>query len=236
MNEKKKKILPIILLAATGLLAIIGVFFAMGAATPITEVVNNLLQNPKYVDLDDMQLDEMAQAYLGVRVTIVAVIACVVAALSLCNLVISLLRKTYTLGFLTVAIMEIAYAVYFAIEPVKLSAYFDLTFWMLIVISCISFVFIFIDIIRRFVMDPEYRKRGFILIIIGVVDIVLSTIFFFAFGDNRASYVEGMLKKYEISMALYSVVSIFVYGVYTIVIGAVLAIAASIFMKSNKKS
>ena len=65
MNEKKKKILPIILLAATGLLAIIGVFFAMGAATPITEVVNNLLQNPKYVDLDDMQLDEMAQALSG---------------------------------------------------------------------------------------------------------------------------------------------------------------------------
>lgn len=234
MNEKKKKILPIILLAATGLLAIIGILYAMGAATPINEIVNKLMLADE--NLMEPEALEKANAFLGVRVTIVAVIACLVAALSLFNLVLSLLRKTYTLGFLTVAIMEIAYAVYFAVEPMKFSAYFDLTFWMLIVISCISFVFIFIDIIRRFLMDPEYRKRGFILIIIGVADIVLSTIFYFLLGDARASYVEGMLRKYELSMGLYAIVSIFAYAVYTIVIGAVLAIAASIFMKSNKKS
>ena len=233
MNEKKKNTLPIVLLIAGAVLAVIGILFAGNAATPITDIVNKLmLANENLTEVDAM---DKANSIIAGRVTGVAIIACLLAVVSLCNLVISLLKKTYTLGFLTVAVMEIAYAIYFAFEPVKFSAYFDLTFWMLIVVSAISGVFILIDIIRRFLMEADYRKRAIILIIIGVVDIVLSTIFFFAFGDNRASYVEGMLRKYEISMALYSVVSIFVYGVYTIVIGAVLAIAASIFMKSNKK-
>lgn len=233
MNDKMKKRLPIILLAVTGVLAIIGILVAIGAATPIMKMAEKLMiADEKLMEPDALIL---AEAILTRRAIIVGIIACLMAVTSLANLVFTLIQKKFTLGFLTVAIMETAYAIFFAIEPMRFSAYFDIAFWMLIVTSCVSFVFYAIDLIHRTLIDVEYRKRLIIIVTILAIDFVLSTIFYFLFGDARADYVEGMLEKYEISMGLYAVVSIGAYAVYTIVIGAVLAIAASISIKSNKK-
>lgn len=233
MNEKNNKKLSIILLIATAVLAFVALVLALCGATPVTDVVKELMLND--LDILEEAAYEKATATLNAYGLWVGIFSVLIAIVTFANVVISLIKKNYTLGFLTFAIMEVTYAVIFALEPVRFSAYFDIAFWALVIQILIDFVFIIIDIIRRIIIDVEYRKRAIILIIIGVADIVLSTIFFFLFGDRRADYVEGMLRKYDISMSLYAVVSIFAYGVYTIVIGALLAIATSIFMKSNKK-
>ena len=233
MNEKNNKKISILLLIATAVLAFVALVLAMCGATPVTDIANKLML--KDLEITEIAAIENAHNILNAYGLWVGIISVLMAIVTFANVVISLIKKNYTLGFLTFAIMEVVYAVIFALEPVRFSAYFDIAFWALVIQILIDFVFIIIDIIRRTFIDVEYRKRAIILIIIGAADIVLSTIFFFLFGDRHADYVEGMLRKYDISMSLYAVVSIFAYGVYTIVFGALLAIAASLFMKSNKK-
>ena len=205
--------------------------------TPEVAAVNELAEKLEISlsEAVEMFANEMAKETLNDRATVVFIYSILVVLVTLVTLVISMIGKEYTKAMLSVGVMEAFFAIIFALEPMRFSVFFNIDFWLLIVMVAIAFIFIAMDVIIRWIIDGEFRKRMMRLVIVLVIDIVLATLFYFIFGDARAEYVSGMLAKYSLGMGWYAIISIFCYAAYVIVIGALLTILFASSLKKSKK-
>lgn len=256
----KKKKLSIILLVALLILCVVGIILGMTAsispkkmaAQIRTEVITDIQNNNNTADVaavnskaDEMGLplaeavelfaSEKANDILTSRSKVVFGFSVIVALLAIATCAIAMMKKEYTTAMLSVGVMEGFFAIVFAMEPMRFSAFFSIDFWLLIISVCIAFIAIAYDVINRYSFDLEFRKRMRRLVIVVIADAVLATLCYFILGDVRADYVAGMLAKYDLSMVWYAIISIFCYAAYLIVFGALITILLAVSVKKNNK-